>query len=122
MLYFVGLGLCDEKDITVRSADICLYVTVMSRVRICSIPTLHHCLSTLACNSVHRGLEAVRGSQRIYLEAYTSQLLVPKEQLVITTCRLLAWVVACCWQHAPEGGGRSDCCAGGVLWQIHHRG
>ena len=29
-----------------------------------------------------RGLEAVRGSQRVYLEAYTSVLLAPKEQLV----------------------------------------
>mmetsp|Transcript_5240 Transcript_5240/g.15017 ORF Transcript_5240/g.15017 Transcript_5240/m.15017 type:complete len:270 (-) Transcript_5240:798-1607(-) len=45
MLYLIGLGLCDEKDITVR------------------------------------GLEAVKGSQRVYLEAYTSQLLVSKERL-----------------------------------------
>ncbi len=29
-----------------------------------------------------RGLEAVRKSERVYLEAYTSVLLVPKEQLV----------------------------------------
>ncbi|KAL6780002.1 hypothetical protein ACKKBG_A14620 [Auxenochlorella protothecoides x Auxenochlorella symbiontica] len=45
VLYFVGLGLADEKDITVK------------------------------------GLEAVRKSERVYLEAYTSVLLVPKEQL-----------------------------------------
>ncbi|KAK9826065.1 hypothetical protein WJX74_009687 [Apatococcus lobatus] len=45
VLYFVGLGLADEKDITVR------------------------------------GLEAVRKCSRVYLEAYTSILLVPKEQL-----------------------------------------
>ena len=37
---------------------------------------------------VRRGLEAVRRSSRIYLEAYTSQLLVPKEQLVISGRRL----------------------------------
>lgn len=104
MLYFIGLGLCDEKDITVRSADSRLYVTVMSRVRFCSIQTLHQCGSQLARNLVHRGLEAVRGSQRIYLEAYTSQLLVPKEQLVSRSCRLLACIAACCWQHAAEGG------------------
>ena len=121
MLYFIGLGLCDERDITVRSADSCLRATVTSRVsfavyRLCTDAAL-----MLARNPVHRGLEAVRGSQRIYLEAYTSQLLVPKEQLVITTCRL-AWVAACCWQHAPQGGERFYCCAGGVLWQIHHRG
>ncbi|KLO15084.1 Diphthine synthase [Schizopora paradoxa] len=45
MLYVVGLGLSDEKDITVR------------------------------------GLEAVKASSKIYLEAYTSILLVPKERL-----------------------------------------
>ncbi|EIW54052.1 Diphthine synthase [Trametes versicolor FP-101664 SS1] len=45
MFYIVGLGLCDEKDITVR------------------------------------GLEAVKGSTRVYLEAYTSILMVQKERL-----------------------------------------
>lgn len=29
-----------------------------------------------------RGLEAVKSSERVYLEAYTSLLLVPKEKLV----------------------------------------
>ncbi|KIJ66014.1 hypothetical protein HYDPIDRAFT_174764 [Hydnomerulius pinastri MD-312] len=45
MLYVIGLGLCDEKDITVR------------------------------------GLEAVKSSTRVYLEAYTSILMVQKERL-----------------------------------------
>ncbi|EMD33266.1 hypothetical protein CERSUDRAFT_118307 [Gelatoporia subvermispora B] len=45
MFYVVGLGLCDEKDITVR------------------------------------GLEVVKGSARVYLEAYTSILMVQKERL-----------------------------------------
>ncbi|KAN0081355.1 Tetrapyrrole methylase [Tylopilus felleus] len=45
MLYVIGLGLCDEKDITVR------------------------------------GLEAVRSSTRVYLEVYTSILMVDKERL-----------------------------------------
>ncbi|KAG9087193.1 diphthine synthase, partial [Ceratobasidium sp. 392] len=45
MFYVIGLGLCDEKDITVR------------------------------------GLEAVKKCNRIYLEAYTSILLVDKEKL-----------------------------------------
>ncbi|KAK7691977.1 diphthine synthase [Cerrena zonata] len=45
MFYIVGLGLCDEKDITVR------------------------------------GLEAVKGCSRVYLEAYTSILMVQKERL-----------------------------------------
>ncbi|EIM80545.1 Diphthine synthase [Stereum hirsutum FP-91666 SS1] len=45
MFYVIGLGLSDEKDITVR------------------------------------GLEAVKGSSRVYLEAYTSILMVQKERL-----------------------------------------
>lgn len=32
--------------------------------------------------NLRRGLEAVKRSQRVYLEAYTSLLLVPKEKLV----------------------------------------
>jgi diphthamide biosynthesis methyltransferase len=46
MLYLVGLGLSDEKDVTVR------------------------------------GLEAIKGSERVYLEAYTSILGVGKDRLV----------------------------------------
>ncbi|TCD69404.1 diphthine synthase [Steccherinum ochraceum] len=45
MFYVVGLGLCDERDITVR------------------------------------GLEAVKSCSRVYLEAYTSILMVQKERL-----------------------------------------
>ncbi|KAF4563119.1 diphthine synthase [Pleurotus pulmonarius] len=45
MFYIIGLGLCDEKDITVR------------------------------------GLEAVKNSTRVYLEAYTSILMVQKDRL-----------------------------------------
>ena len=46
MLYIIGLGLADEKDITVK------------------------------------GLEAVKTCSRIYLEAYTSILLVDPTRLV----------------------------------------
>lgn len=46
MLYLIGLGLADEKDITVK------------------------------------GLEIVREAERVYLEAYTSILLVNHEKLV----------------------------------------
>ena len=46
MLYFIGLGLGDAKDISVK------------------------------------GLEAIKKSKRIYLEAYTSLLTVGKEILV----------------------------------------
>ncbi len=46
MLYLIGLGLADEKDITVK------------------------------------GLEIVHKAERVYLEAYTSILLVDHEKLV----------------------------------------
>jgi len=46
MFYFIGLGLADERDITVR------------------------------------GLDIVRRAARVYLEAYTSILLVDKAKLV----------------------------------------
>ncbi|KAF9268500.1 Diphthine synthase [Marasmius fiardii PR-910] len=45
MFYIIGLGLCDENDITIR------------------------------------GLQAVKNSTRVYLEAYTSILMVQKERL-----------------------------------------
>ena len=37
-----------------------------------------HCAYAVGC----RGLDAVKQSERVYLEAYTSLLLVPKETLV----------------------------------------
>ena len=46
MLYLVGLGLADERDITVK------------------------------------GLDIVRAAERVYLESYTSILLVDKDILV----------------------------------------
>ena len=49
MLYFIGLGLADETDITVK------------------------------------GLEVVRKAEKVYLEAYTSILLVNHEKLVKNT-------------------------------------
>ncbi|KAF0408218.1 diphthine synthase [Gigaspora margarita] len=45
MLYIIGLGLCEETDITVK------------------------------------GLEAIKSCEKVYLEAYTSILMVPKENL-----------------------------------------
>lgn len=51
MLYFVGLGLADETDITVK------------------------------------GLEIVKKAERIYLEAYTSILLVETSKLVSFSVR-----------------------------------
>jgi diphthine synthase len=53
MLYFIGLGLSDEKDITIA------------------------------------GLEIVKSSSRVYLEAYTSILMIEKEKLVLPFRSLL---------------------------------
>jgi hypothetical protein len=50
MLYFIGLGLADETDISVK------------------------------------GLEIVKKADRVYLEAYTSILLVDKQRLVCYPC------------------------------------
>lgn len=46
MLYIIGLGLCDETDITVK------------------------------------GLNAIKSCERVYLEAYTSILMISQEKLV----------------------------------------
>lgn len=63
MLYLIGLGLWDEKDISLR------------------------------------GLEAVRKCDHVYLEAYTSILLVDKSKLVstilLTTVRSSYYEVPC---------------------------
>lgn len=57
MLHLVGLGLADEKDITVR------------------------------------GLEIVKAADRVYLEAYTSILLVDKTKLVrLSSIPRLRWI------------------------------
>ena len=72
VLYVIGLGLYDEKDITVRyglSEIVCI-------LAVCSL---------VACTPsmlFRRGLEAVKQCSRVYLEAYTSVLMVPKERLV----------------------------------------
>ena len=58
MLYLIGLGLADEKDITVK------------------------------------GLETVQKAERVYLEAYTSILLVDHEKLVDN-------VFSCIQSHRP---------------------
>ena len=50
--------------------------------------TQHACVCTALRLHVNRGLEAVKKCQTIYLEAYTSLLLVQKEKLVPTDrCR-----------------------------------
>jgi hypothetical protein len=67
MLYFIGLGLCDEKDITVRSADSRLYLSVMSRVRFCSIQK-HSTTASLRWRAIR-----YTGASRLYvgLKGYT---------------------------------------------------
>ena len=93
VLYVIGLGLFDERDITVRYALVlCLYNAVgrlQSRSSICiqRVP--------LKC----RGLEAVKRCSRVFLEAYTSVLMVPKEQLVRIGWRTPSVLgVLSCWE------------------------
>lgn len=59
MLYFIGLGLGDENDITLR------------------------------------GLKAVRASEKVYLESYTSLLGVSKESLVCSIHRSYSSLFPC---------------------------
>jgi len=66
MLWLIGLGLADERDITVK------------------------------------GLDVVRNCKRVYLEAYTSTLLVPTERLVRATCQTTG---------KKGGGGRGLVCS-----------
>ena len=93
VLYVIGLGLYDEKDITVRYGHLGRACTRA----VCSPGT--RALSFPLC----RGLEAVKRCSRVYLEAYTSVLMVPKERLVpARPWRILALYVcaqpdqACC--------------------------
>ena len=62
MFYLVGLGLCDEKDITVRGLEVDI--------------------ASFTIPPSHEFLQVVKRSSRVYLEAYTSILMVQKERLV----------------------------------------
>ena len=65
MFYIIGLGLCDEKDITVRGLEVGAQSTEM--------------------HSIIDGVtQAVKSCSRVYLEAYTSILMVEKSRLVCT--------------------------------------
>lgn len=61
MFYLIGLGLCDEKDITVKGLEVGL----------------------LLDSGLHLRIKAVRGCSRVYLEAYTSILMIEQTKLVI---------------------------------------
>lgn len=74
MLYLVGLGLADEKDITVR------------------------------------GLEVVKTASRVYLEAYTSILLIEKEKLVGSS------IIGSKWHMGQLADWLYDQLVGSLLW------
>ena len=62
MFYIIGLGLSDEKDVTVRGLEV------------------GHSLSLYFL--VLRKPQVIKRSSRVYLESYTSILMVRKEKLV----------------------------------------
>ena len=65
MFYVIGLGLCDEKDITLRGLEVGAQPT--------------------ETYSIFDGEnQAVKSCSRVYLEAYTSILMVEKSRLVCT--------------------------------------
>lgn len=74
VLYFVGLGLADEKDVTFK----CVATQPRDLMRNAG-HTVRHAPSLTRPS---RGLEAIRRSSRVYLEAYTSMLLVDTQRLV----------------------------------------
>ena len=79
MFYIIGLGLCDEKDITVRGLEVGAQ----------SFQTL------FVVDGVN---QTVKSCSRVYLEAYTSILMVEKSRLVCSiSCEhlqvLIMWKV-----------------------------
>jgi diphthine synthase len=65
MFYIIGLGLCDEKDITVRGLEV-------------------GAQSAETYSIIDGANQAVKSCSRVYLEAYTSILMVEKSRLVCT--------------------------------------
>jgi diphthine synthase len=65
MFYVIGLGLCDEKDITVRGLEVS-----------------HYYIAKEMTDKLISLQQAVKSCSRVYLEAYTSILLVQQERLV----------------------------------------
>jgi diphthine synthase len=60
MFYLIGLGLCDEKDITVRGLEVCMCIGIYNSLT----------------------MKVIKRCERVYLEAYTSVLMIDKEKLV----------------------------------------
>jgi diphthamide biosynthesis methyltransferase len=74
MLYVIGLGLSDEKDITVKGLEVCSSIFSLR---------LEEYLADYSPSSLRfMRNQAVKRCERVYLEAYTSILMVPKERLV----------------------------------------
>lgn len=63
MFYIIGLGLCDEKDISIKGLEVNNIAPYVFRLLL-----------------MYR--QAVQRSARVYLESYTSILMVQKERLV----------------------------------------
>lgn len=94
VLWLIGLGLYDERDITLRYVawqSVAAAFLICARTRctahdadICDAGSTSTHAHTLQMN-VGRGLEAVRKCSRVYLEAYTSILLCNKDRLVSET-------------------------------------
>jgi hypothetical protein len=62
-----------------------------------------------------RGLEIVKKAERVYLEAYTSILLVSKEKLVRPSFLVQKFCVV-------DANGRPLLLVGGFLWTSHNSG
>lgn len=68
MFYIIGLGLADEKDITLRGLEVIIILVLFTGFLRPSDPSCSY--------------QAIKNSSRVYLEAYTSILMIQKERLV----------------------------------------
>jgi hypothetical protein len=92
MLYFIGLGLGDAKDITVRKSlldlSIPLNYSFIVIIITATLPRtknwLPYILNGLSIQGLGRGLEVVRKCDKVYLEHYTSVLTCGKGRLFTT--------------------------------------
>lgn len=68
MFYIIGLGLSDEKDVTLRGLEVIIILVFLTGFLRPSDPSPSY--------------QAIKNSSRVYLEAYTSILMIQKERLV----------------------------------------
>ena len=88
VLHLIGLGLADEKDITVRCALTLLVVCDGDKLGVVAVCDILSRELLMTC----RGLEIVKRCKRVYLESYTSLLLVDSAKLVCSPSPIQSFI------------------------------